>query len=175
MTIVSKRPWEESVRKLSLLPIEICSSSYIVLNWYLLGVEVNLGHAHKTRFWYLLGVFSKFSAEQPRHFYGQYPPGIFPPYEQRLLLSFSFVSRRKEANDRTALLMAGWDLSILWGGGGILLGILGRGLAPGSPNPNPILDQKMSFSTWHPFSDHTFKIHTRFQTWPLRRNYVINT
>ena len=165
MTIVSKSPWEESVRKLSLLPIEICSASCIVSNWYLLGVKVNLGHAHKTRLWYLLGVFSKFSAEQPRHFYGQYPPGIFPPYEQRLLLSFSFVSRRKEANDRTALLMAGW----------ILLGILGRGLAPGSPNPNPILDQKMSFSTWHPFSDHTFKIHTRFQTWPLRRNYVINT
>ena len=174
MTIVSKRPWEESVRKLSLLPIEICSASYIVLNWYLLGVEVNLGHAHKTRFWYLLGVFSKFSAEQPRHFYGQYPPGIFPPYEQRLLLSFSLVSRRKEANDRTALLMAGWDLSIPWGGG-YSWGILGGGLAPGSPNPNPILDQKMSFSTWRPFSDHTFKIHTRFQTWPLRRNYVINT
>ena len=74
------------------------------------------------------------------------PPGIFPPYEQRLLLSFSFVSRRKEANDRAALLMAGWDLSIPWGGGETP-GFLGRGLAPGSPNPNPILDQKMSFST----------------------------
>ena len=24
-----------------------------------------------------------------------------------------------------------------------------------------------------PFSDHTSKIHTRFQTWPLGRNYVI--
>ena len=52
------------------------------------------------------------------------PPGIFPPYEQRLLLSFAFVSRRKEANDRTALLMAGWDLSIPWGGG--------RGDTPGN-------------------------------------------
>ena len=76
-----------------------------------------MGHAHKTRFWYLLGVFSKFSAEQPRHFYWQYAPGIFTPYEQRLLLSFSFMSRRKEAKDRTALLMAGWDLSIPWGRG----------------------------------------------------------
>ena len=27
----------------------------------------------------------------------------------------------------------------------------------------------------HPFSEETFKIHTRFQTWPLRRNYVIIT
>ena len=36
---------------------------------YLLGVEMNLRHAHKTRFWYHLGVFSKFSDEHPRHFY----------------------------------------------------------------------------------------------------------
>ena len=27
----------------------------------------------------------------------------------------------------------------------------------------------------HPFSDQTSKIHTRFQTWPLGRNYVIIT
>ena len=27
----------------------------------------------------------------------------------------------------------------------------------------------------HPFSDQTSKIHTRFQTWPLSRNYVIIT
>ena len=27
----------------------------------------------------------------------------------------------------------------------------------------------------HPFSDQTSKIHTRFQTWPLARNYVIIT
>ena len=26
------------------------------MNWYLLGVEMNLGQASKTRFWYLLGV-----------------------------------------------------------------------------------------------------------------------
>ena len=36
---------------------------------YLLGVEMNLRHAHKTRFWYHLGVFSKFSDKHPRHFY----------------------------------------------------------------------------------------------------------
>ena len=34
-----------------------------------------------------------------------------------------------------------------WGGGG-LLGILGGGVVPpGSPNPDPVSDQKMSFST----------------------------
>jgi len=30
---------------------------------------------------------------------------------------------------------------------GVLLGILGRVVPPGSQNPGPILDQKMSFST----------------------------
>ena len=35
-----------------------------------------------------------------------------------------------------------------WGGGGVLLGILGGGVVPpGSPNPDPVSDQKMSFST----------------------------
>ena len=41
------------------------------------------------------------------------------------------------------------------GGGGLLLGILGGGVQRGSPNPDPISDQKMSF-------------HTRFQTRPLK-------
>ena len=31
--------------------------------------------------------------------------------------------------------------------GGVLLGILGGGLPPFSPNPNPISDQNVSFST----------------------------
>ena len=44
------------------------------MNWYLLGVQMNLGHAHKTRFWYLLGVSSKFSNEHPVTFIGEYPP-----------------------------------------------------------------------------------------------------
>ena len=34
-----------------------------------------MGHALKTRFWYgLLGMFSKFSDEHPRHFYRGVPP-----------------------------------------------------------------------------------------------------
>ena len=39
--------------------------------------------------------------------------------------------------------------------GGVLLGILGVSVPPGSPNPDPIQDQKMSFFTQSlcPFSD----------------------
>ena len=38
-----------------------------------------MGQAHKTRFWYRLGVFSKFSDEHPRHLYRGVPPGVNPP------------------------------------------------------------------------------------------------
>ena len=60
--------------KVIFITIKICSASYIVLNWYLLKVEMNLGHAHKTRFWYLFGVFSKISDKHPRHFYRRLHP-----------------------------------------------------------------------------------------------------
>ena len=43
-------------------------------------------------------------------------------------------------------------------GGGVLLEILGGGVPPGSPNPDPISDQKISFST--PFLDLAFKIYS---------------
>ena len=45
-------------------------------------------------------------------------------------------------------------------------------MRPSSSNPDPISDQKSHFP--HPFSDQTSKIHTRFQTWALGRNYVIS-
>ena len=48
------------------------------------------------------------------------------------------------------------------GGGEVLLGIFGRGVPFGSPNPDPISDQNIHFP--HPFSDLAPKIHTRFQT-----------
>ena len=32
-----------------------------------------MNFAHKTRFWYFLGVFSKFCDDYPRHFYGRLP------------------------------------------------------------------------------------------------------
>ena len=57
------------------------------------------------------------------------------------------------------------------GGGGVLLVILGGGVPPGSPNPDPISDQKLHSS--HPFLD-LASIHTHSQTWPLR-NYVLIT
>ena len=47
------------------------------------------------------------------------------------------------------------------GGGGVLLGIFGGGVLPPSPNPDPISDQQVPFSTL--FSDLASKIHTRFQ------------
>ena len=52
------------------------------------------------------------------------------------------------------------------GGGGVLLGILGGGVPPGSSNPDPISDQKMWFSSLvftldlykpYPFSDLAFR------------------
>ena len=59
------------------------------------------------------------------------------------------------------------------GGGGLLLGVLGGVVPPDSPNPDPISDKKCPFP--HSFSDQTSKIHTRFQTCPSGRNYVIFT
>ena len=56
---------------------------------------------------------------------------------------------------------------------GVLLGILGGVVPPYSPNPDPISDKKCPFP--HSFSDQTSKIHTRFQTFPSGRNYVIIT
>ena len=47
---------------------------------------------------------------------------------------------------------------------GVLLGILGGGVVPGSPNHDLIADQKCHFP--HPFSDQISKIHTHFRTWP---------
>ena len=88
MTILSKWPREESVRKLSLLLLKFAVPvifSLLLLHELVplsLGVEMNLGHAHKTRFWYLSGVFSKFSNEQPRHLHRGVPP--------RALLAFHF-------------------------------------------------------------------------------------
>ena len=52
----------------------------LLLNWYLLGVEINLRHAHITRFWCLLGVSSKFSDEHSRHFFRGVPPVVYTTF-----------------------------------------------------------------------------------------------
>ena len=42
--------------KVIFITMKICSTgwlcNFLLLNWYLLGVEMNLGHAHTTRFWF---------------------------------------------------------------------------------------------------------------------------
>ena len=48
---------------------------------------------------------------------------------------------------------------------GVFRGILGRGVPPGSPNPDPISEKKMSFST--PVFSPISKIHSNFQTWSI--------
>ena len=40
-----------------------------------------------------------------------------------------------------------WPTTYPPGGGGVLIGILGVGVPPGSPNPDPISDKKMLFFT----------------------------
>ena len=52
-----------------------------------------------------------------------------------------------------------------WPQEGVLRGTLGGGVPPGSPNPDPISDQKCHFP--HPFSDQISKIHTNFQNWSI--------
>ena len=65
----------------------------MLLNWCPLGVKMNLRHAHKTRFWYLLGVFLKFSDEHPCHFYRGVPPWLYFTSENKL--SHSYISTVK--------------------------------------------------------------------------------
>ena len=48
--------------------------------------------------------------------------------------------------------------------GGVLLGIFGGGVPPGSPNWRTLFQTKRCHFP-HPFSDLASKIHTRFQTW----------
>ena len=59
-----------------------------VLFWYLSGVKVTWGRAHRARSWYLLGVTFKKSDEHPHHYCmgAPLPPGSIP------LLPFSSPS-----------------------------------------------------------------------------------
>ena len=68
-----------SPRDIDVKNVFVMQINLLLLNWYLLGVEMSFGHAHKARFWYLLGVFSKFSDEHPRHFYRGVAPPPRPP------------------------------------------------------------------------------------------------
>ena len=80
-------------------------------------------------------------------------------------------NKSREKPRYRSTLKISWGLALSnWAPGGVLLGILAGGVPPGSPNPDPLSDRKMSFPEL--FSDQTSKIHTRFQTWPLGRNNV---
>ena len=58
------------------------------------------------------------------------------------------------------------------GGEGGFLGIIGVGVPPGSANPDPISDQKMSFS--HPFSDLASKKLHLIITWIRTGKKILN-
>ena len=51
--------------KVIFITIKICSASYIVLNWYLLKVEMNLGHAIKQDSGNFRGVLENFRRAPP--------------------------------------------------------------------------------------------------------------
>ena len=56
--------------------MQVMNMTGYVLFWYLLGVKLTWGHAHKTSTWYLLKVTFKKSDEHPCHFYMGVPtPG----------------------------------------------------------------------------------------------------
>ena len=63
-----------------------------VIFWYLLGVKLTWGHAHKTRSWYLLGVTFKKSDKHPRHLYMGVPPQVLMHLFSCLVLDIHVVS-----------------------------------------------------------------------------------
>ena len=78
-----------------------------MLNWYLLGLEMNLEHVNKTRFWYLLGVFSKFPVEHLRHFYTGLPPGL------HLFFSVNKMLSSQQPNGNKSMISVGDEFSPL--------------------------------------------------------------
>ena len=78
--------------------MQIMDMTGYVLFWYLLGVKLTWGHAHKTTSCYLLGVTFKKSNEPPHHFYMGVPPGILvqSPVQdtaRTVLIAKEFVSK----------------------------------------------------------------------------------
>ena len=55
-----------------------CYRLFVVVELVPPRAENEFAHAHKTRFWYLLEVFSKFSDEHPHHFYREIPLPLPP-------------------------------------------------------------------------------------------------
>ena len=53
-----------------------CYRLFVVVELVPPRAENEFAHAHKTRFWYLLEVFSKFSDGHPHHFFRGVPPPL---------------------------------------------------------------------------------------------------
>ena len=70
MTVLSKT----FKRGKSVIEPTIMNMTGYVSFWYLLGLKLTWGHAHKTRSWYILGVaFKKSDAAPPSLLYGSPP------------------------------------------------------------------------------------------------------
>ena len=76
--------------------MQIMNMTGYVLFWYLLGVKLTWGHAHKTRSWYLLGVTLKNPTSSPVTFIWESPPHPaastgFKPVSWAFFFLFSFL------------------------------------------------------------------------------------
>ena len=105
-----KKSLRRKCSKVNFIAIKICSAndSFVVVELIPLGGGggMNLGHAHKTRFWYLLGVVSKFSKEHLRHFYRGVPPGIRARLRSYYLVNNLNIPRHTNLSpSRTSLLL----------------------------------------------------------------------
>lgn len=81
-------------------PIEPKKRHYVQLSWFhqLLRVKTDLGHAHLTRFWYLLGALFKISDKHPCHFHRGVPPGSLSQDLNRLTRGILHVLPPKREN-----------------------------------------------------------------------------
>ena len=87
-----KKSLRPKCSKVIFVNIEICSACYtilLLLNRYLLGVEMKLGHACRTRFWYLLGVYLWLTHNASVNSTGTHPPP--PPRNDPLGISIFFL------------------------------------------------------------------------------------
>ena len=77
-----KKSSRRKCSKVIFIIIKICRTSYMICCYWigtsLIGVEMNLGHAHKTRFWYLFrGVLAIFRQAAPSFLYKNTRGGQF--------------------------------------------------------------------------------------------------
>ena len=80
---------------------------------------MNSSHAHRTRFWYLLGVLLKISSNHPRHFYMAANADGFSPVvggvkqREKILLRLQAGDAAKKSN-ATFTQFESWTLNCFW-------------------------------------------------------------